>query len=40
MPVSRLVTVSMKTNEIVAQLPPIREVARPASWPAVWSMGS
>lgn len=38
--VCRLVTVSMKTNEIVAQLPPIREVARPASWPAAWSMGS
>ena len=38
--VCRLVTVSMRTNEIVAQLPPIREVARPASWPAAWSMGS
>ena len=38
--VCRLVTVSMRTNEIVAQLPPIREVAKPASWPAAWSMCS
>lgn len=38
--VCRLVTVSMRTNEIVAQLPPIREVAKPASWPAAWGMGA
>lgn len=24
--------------DIVAQLPPLREVARPAGWPAAWSM--
>lgn len=36
--VCRLVTVSMRTSEIVAQLPPIREVAKPASWPAAWRM--
>ena len=34
----RLVTVSMRTSEIVASLPPIREVAKPASWPAAWGM--
>ena len=34
----RLVTVSMKTNEIVAQMPPLREVAKPADWPITWSM--
>lgn len=34
--VCRLVTVSVKTNEIVAGLPPIREIAKPASWPAAW----
>lgn len=32
----RLVTVSMRTSEIVASLPPIREIAKPASWPAAW----
>lgn len=32
----RLVTVSMRTEEIVAGLPPIDEVAHPASWPAAW----
>ncbi|RHB55749.1 helicase [Olsenella sp. AM39-30AC] len=36
--ICRLVTVSMRTNDIVAQLPPLREVARPAGWPAAWSM--
>ena len=36
--IGRLVTVSVKTNEIVAQLPPIKEVAKPASWPAAWKM--
>ena len=34
--VCRLVTVSMRTNEIVASLPPIREIAKPASWPTAW----
>ena len=34
--VCRLVTVSMRTSEIVASLPPIREIAKPASWPAAW----
>ena len=36
--ICRLVMVSMKTNDIVAQLPPLREIARPAGWPAAWSM--
>lgn len=35
--VGRLVTVSVRTNEIVAGLPPIREIAKPASWPRAWS---
>lgn len=35
--VCRLVTVSMRTSEIVASLPPIREIAKPASWPTAWS---
>lgn len=34
--VCRLVTVSMRTSEIVGGLPPIREIAKPASWPAAW----
>lgn len=34
----RLVTVSMRTNEIVAQLPPLKEIARPASWPTAWEV--
>ena len=34
--VCRLVTVSMRTSEIVASLPPIREIVKPASWPAAW----
>lgn len=34
--VCRLVTVSMRTNEIVASLPPIREISKPASWPTAW----
>lgn len=36
--ICRLVAVSMRTNDIVAQLPPLREVAKPADWPAAWSM--
>lgn len=34
--ICRLVTVSIKTNEIVGTLPPIKEIAKPASWPAAW----
>lgn len=34
----RLVTVSMRTNEIVAELPPLKEIARPASWPTAWEV--
>ena len=34
--VCRLVTVSMRTSEIVGGLPPIRETAKPASRPAAW----
>lgn len=34
--IGRLVTVSMKTNDIVAQLPPLKEVKKPASWPIAW----
>lgn len=34
--VCRLVTVSMRTCEIVAGLPPIREIAKPTTWPATW----
>lgn len=29
----RLVTISMRTSETVGGLPPIREIAKPASWP-------
>ena len=36
--ICRLVTVSIKTNEIVGTLPPIKEIAKPASWPAAWRM--
>lgn len=35
--VCRLVTVAVKTNEIVGNLPPLKEIAKPASWPAVWN---
>lgn len=28
----------LSAADIVAQLPPLREVARPAGWPAAWSM--
>ncbi|MGI6033129.1 MAG: type ISP restriction/modification enzyme [Coriobacteriales bacterium] len=35
--IGRLVTVSMRTNEIVAALPPLREIEKPASWPEAWS---
>lgn len=34
--IGRLVAVSVRTNEIVAQLPPLKEITKPASWPAVW----
>jgi len=34
----RLVTVSVRTNEIVAGLPAIDEVDHPSNWPAVWSL--
>lgn len=34
--IGRLVTVSMRTNEIVAGLPPIEEVRHPSNWPASW----
>lgn len=34
--ICRLVTVAVKTNEIVGNLPPLKEVAKPASWPAAW----
>lgn len=33
----RLVTVSMRTNEIVAQLPPLKEIDKPKNWPVAWS---
>lgn len=33
----RLVTVSMRTNEIVAQLPPLKEIEKPKNWPVAWS---
>lgn len=38
--IGRLVTVSMRTNEIVAGLPQLHEVAKPASWPAAWGAGA
>ena len=38
--ICRLVTVSVKTNEIVAGLPKIREIEKPASWPAAWKAGA
>ena len=34
----RLVTVAVKTNEIVGNLPPLKEIAKPASWPATWEV--
>lgn len=34
--IGRLVTVSMRTNEIVAGLPDIDEVEHPACWPTAW----
>lgn len=34
--VPRLVAVSMRTLEIIESLPPIREIAKPADWPAAW----
>lgn len=34
--ICRLVTVSVRTCEIVAGLPPIREIAKPTTWPAAW----
>lgn len=38
--IGRLVTVSVRTNEIVAQLPPLKEIAKPASWPIIWSLAN
>ncbi len=34
--VERVVTVSMQTLEIVAQLPPLREMPQPENWPSAW----
>ena len=34
--IGRLVTVSMRTNEIVASLSPIDEVKHPSNWPDAW----
>lgn len=34
--VPRLVTVSMRTLEIIESLPPIREIVKPADWPVAW----
>ena len=34
--IGRLVTVSMRTNEIVAGLSPIDEVKHPSNWPDAW----
>ncbi len=34
--IGSLVTVSMRTLEIVESLPPIREIEKPASWPEAW----
>lgn len=36
--VKSVVAVSMETLELVNALPPLRERARPKSWPTVWSM--
>lgn len=36
--VKRIVTVSIKTVEIVEQLPPIREKEQPANWPYAWKV--
>ncbi len=35
----KLVTVAMNTNEIVANLPAIHEIEKPASWPFAWKSG-
>lgn len=37
--ICRLVTVSVKTSEIVAGLPRIREIEKPVSWPVAWKAG-
>ena len=34
--VERIVTVSVKTMEIVRQLPPLNEREQPANWPSAW----
>ena len=34
--VPRLVTVSMRTLEIIESLPSLKEIAKPANWPAAW----
>lgn len=36
--IGRLVTVSMRTNEIVAGMPSIGEVEHPSNWPATWNL--
>ncbi len=36
--VERIVTVSVKTMEIVRQLPPLNEREQPANWPSAWRM--
>ena len=35
--IGRLVTVSVRTNEIAAGLPSIEEVEHPSNWPVVWN---
>lgn len=37
--VERVVTVSMETQEIVNQLPPLNELPQPADWPFAWKAG-
>lgn len=34
--VKRVVTVSMRTREIVGSLPPLNEKSQPENWPATW----
>ena len=38
--VERVVTVSMRTQEIVAGLPPLNEREQPEDWPAAWKVGA
>lgn len=37
--VERVVTVSMETLDIVAQLPPLNEREQPVDWPVAWKVG-